>query len=186
MACENRSLSRVWMCRPAALAVALTCVLAVIADAQARRPSARRGAPLGPLTEMAISVGGTQYDARVDASCRLDEQATPASTRAYFAILYPWYGQRPPADQPQWRVTLEIRRSESPERYDQFALSFMDGNRSANIQTVAGSPRMGSGSVRVTRQGLGARFEVEGRSSQGEAIRATITCPRFRTTEAGG
>ena len=100
--------------------------------------------------------------------------------------MYPWFGYRPPADQPQWRFTLELRRSPSTTRYEQFVFSFQDGPRSATIQTVAGSSRMGSGTVRVTRRGAGTRFEVQGRSQEGEAIRATIDCPQFTGSEAAG
>jgi hypothetical protein len=172
--------------RIAATALVITCATLATVSAQRRSAPARRGPPQGPLTEMAITVAGAEYAARVDASCRLDDQATASNSRAYFAILYPWFGQVPPADQPQWRATLEIRRSASPEASDQFTFSFLDGATSATIQTVAGSPRMGSGTVQVTRQGAGARFEVEGRSREGDSVRAVITCPQFRTGEGGG
>ena len=71
--------------------------------------------------------------------------------------MYPWFGQRPPADQPQWRFTLEIRRNAAADTYPQFSFSFLDSAQSATIQTVDGSPKMGSGSVRVIRRDPGAR-----------------------------
>ena len=64
--------------------------------------------------------------------------------------------------------------------------SFLDGQRSGTIQTVAGAERMGNGTVRVTRQGAGARFEVEGRTKEGDAIRATIDCSTFQKSEGAG
>jgi hypothetical protein len=64
--------------------------------------------------------------------------------------------------------------------------SFHDGQRSGTIQTVSGSERMGSGSVRVTRHGTGARFDVEGRAKEGVPIRATIDCSTFQKTEGAG
>ena len=158
------------------------------ADA-ARAPARRgaRGAPAQPLTSASIALGDARYEGRVDAKCAVDEGATTTNTRAYLRAMYPWFGQRPPADQPQWRFTLELRRSPSTERYDQFVFSFQDGRTGGTIQTVAGSERMGSGTVRVTRRGGGARFEVQGRTREGDAVRATIDCPGFTGGgEAGG
>lgn len=148
---------------------------------------ARRGAPgaaRGALTSAAISLGGARYDGQVDADCHVDERATPGTTRAYFVVRYPWFGYRPPATEPQWRFDLAIRRGATPGVYDQFVFSFSDGPRSGVIQTVAGSQRMGSGTVRVTRHGAGARFDVVGRSEKGEPIRATIDCSAFQGSEA--
>jgi hypothetical protein len=97
--------------------------------------------------------------------------------------MYPWFGQRPAADQPQWRLNLDIRRSGRADSYDQFTFSFVAAAKSAIIQTVAGSARMGSGGVRVTRRNEGARFEVEGRSHHGETVRATIDSPNIQKSE---
>ena len=106
------------------------------------------------------------------------------ATRAHTSsVMYPWFGQRPPAGEPQWHLNLEIRRGAQTDSYDQFTFSFDDGTRSGTIQTVAGSPRMGSGTVRVTQRDAGARFDVEGRTNQGETIRATIDCPVFQRSE---
>jgi hypothetical protein len=131
-------------------------------------------------------VGKASYNADVDANCHVDERATAGNTRAYFVAMYPWFGQRPPADQPQWRFNLEIRRSAGAGSYDQFVFSFQDRAKSGTIQTVAGAERMGAGTVRVTRQGAGARFVVDGRSKEGDLIRATIKCPAFQQSEASG
>ena len=169
--------------------LAVAIATGAVSSAQSRTPSIRRGAPgapRGPLTDVRINFAGSEYTAQVDASCKIDEKATTANTRAYFSVMYPWFGQRPPADQPQWRLNLEIRRSTSPDAYEQFVFSFADGARSGTIQTVAGSERMGSGRVRVTRHGMGARFEVEGRTPTGEPVTALINCSRFQTIEGAG
>ena len=185
MSAKHTHTWRLGMGRMVMIGFALTGATTAVSSVQSR-PPVRRGAPQGPPTDVTVSIGGSEYAARVDARCRVDEKATASNTRAYFMVMYPWFGQRPPADQPQWRVNLEIRRSASPEGYDQFNFSFVDGARSATIQTVAGSPRMGSGSVRVTRHDMGARFQVEGRSNEGEPVRAVIDCPRFQPTEGEG
>ncbi|MCA1559722.1 MAG: hypothetical protein LC753_06660 [Acidobacteria bacterium] len=178
-----------WLRAIVGISVALTLASPTMLWGQSRNPPLRRGAPgapRGPLTDVSIAVGSAQYSASVDARCRLDERATPSNTRAYFVAMYPWFGQRPAADQPQWRVTLEIRRGASPDAYDQFVFSFLDGTKAATIQRVAGSPKMGNGTVRVTRHGAGARFDIAGRAKEGDAVRATIDCPQFQRGEEGG
>ena len=150
------------------------------------RRGARGAAPV-PLTDVAIALGSARYNASVDAHCAVDEKATTTNTRAYLTAMNPWFGQRPASGQPQWRFTLELRRSPSTDTYKQFVFAFNDGAKSGTIQTVAGSVRMGSGTVRVTRRaGAGARFEVNGRGKEGEVIRATINCPRFSGGESAG
>lgn len=153
-----------------------------------RSPSVRRGAPemIVPMTDVSISLGSTTTTGRVDAKCGVDEKATPTNTRAYFVLMYPWFGQPVPPDKPQWRFNLGIRRGTTSDASNQFTFSFLDGTRGATIQTVAGAERIGSGTVRVTRQGNGARFEVEGRTKQGVAVRATIVCSAFQRGETAG
>ena len=114
---------------------------------------------------------------------RPGERAAPGNRRAHFVVMDSWFGQRPPANQPQWHLNLEIRRGARADAYDQFTFSFQDGSKSGIIQTVAGSPTMGSGAERVPPTRRGARFDVEGRSSQGETHRATIDCPVFQKSE---
>lgn len=91
-------------------------------------------------------------------------RATTSNTRAYYVAMYPWFGQRVAPDKPQWRFNLEIRRGAGSEASDQFVFSFLNGQHSGTIQTVVGSERMGIGTVRVTRHGTGAHFDVEGRT----------------------
>ena len=148
----------------------------------------RRGSPgsVTPMTDVSITLGGATVTGPVDAQCKVDERATARNTRAYFVVMYPWFGQRVPPDKPQWRFTLEIRRGAESEASDQFVFSFLDGQRSGTIQTVAGAERMGSGKVRVTRHGSGALFDVEGRAKEGDSIRATIDCSAFQQSEGAG
>lgn len=150
--------------------------------------SVRRGAPgtVAPMTDVTITLGAATTSGRVDAKCGVDEKATPTNTRAYYVLMYPWFGQRVAPDKPQWRFNLEIRRGTTSEASNQFTFSFLDGNREATIQTIAGAGQVGTGTVRVTRQGSGARFEVEGQTKQGVPVRATIVCSAFQRGEAGG
>ena len=156
-----------------AMVTALPCA-SLAQDAR----SARRNAPGAavPMTEVSITSGGKTTSGRVDAKCGVDEKATTTNTRFYYVLMYPWFGQRVSPDQPQWRFNLSIRRGTKSDASSQFTFSFRDGRREAAIQTIAGSERMGSGTVRVERRGSGARFEVDGRTQDGVAVRATIVC----------
>ena len=136
-----------------------------------------------PMTEVSITLGTQTTAGSVDANCHVDERATAGNTRAYFVAMYPWFGQRVAPDKPQWRFNLEIRRGVRTDASDQFVFSFLDGSRSGTIQTVSGSERMGSGTVRVTRHGTGARFDVEGRTKEGAPLKATIDCSTFQKSE---
>ena len=150
----------------------------------ARRGAA--GAPAQPLTSVLVSLGGSRYTGDVDADCHVDPKATVGGPRAYYVLMYPWFGQRVAPDKPQWRLNLEVRRGAQADRYDQFVFSFLDGSRSATIQTVAGAERMGGGTVQVTRHGNGARFEVDGRSKEGAPLHAVVDCSQFQGNEGGG
>jgi len=164
--------------------IGLAMVVAIPAASQAQR----RGAPgsVVPMTDVSITLGGKTVTGRVDAKCGVDERATPRNTRGYFVLMYPWFGQRVAPDKPQWRFDLHIRRGTTTEASQQFVFSFSDGARSGVIQTVPGSERMGSGTVRVTRHGKGAKFEVEGRTKEGDPLRATIDCSEFQRGEVAG
>jgi hypothetical protein len=164
------------------LALAMTIVLPDASLAQ------RRGAPgaVVPMTDVSITLGEKTVTGRVDAKCGIDERATPTNTRGYFVLMYPWFGQRVAPDKPQWRFDLHIRRGTTSEASQQFVFSFSDGARSGVIQTVPGAERMGSGTVKVTRQGKGAKFEIDGRTKEGQPLRATIDCSAFQKGEAAG
>ena len=165
---------------PAVIALVMTVALPEVSLAQ------RRGAPgvVVPMTDVSITLGGKTVTGRVDADCHIDPRARAGNPRAYFIARYPWFGQRVAPDKPQWRFGLEIRRGTASEASDQFVFSFLEGQRGGTIQTVAGAEHMGSGTVRVTRHGNGARFDVEGRTEEGDALRATIDCSAFQKSEA--
>ena len=167
---------------PAVIALAMTMAVPDVALAQ------RRGAPgaIVPMTDVSITLGDKTVAGRVDAKCGVDERATPTNTRGYFVLMYPWFGQRVAPDKPQWRFDLHIRRGTTSEASQQFVFSFSDGDRSGVIQTVSGSGRMGSGTVKVTRHGKGAKFEIDGRTKEGQPLRATIDCAQFQKGEAAG
>jgi hypothetical protein len=168
--------------RVSAVALVMIVVIPGVSLAQ------RRGAPgsVVPMTDVSITLGDSTITGRVDAKCSVDEKAKPTNTRGYFVLMYPWFGQRVAPDKPQWRFNLAIRRGTTTEASEQFVFSFSDGRRSGVIQTVSGSERMGSGTVKVTRHGKGAKFEVEGRTKEGTSMRATIDCSEFQKAEAPG
>lgn len=176
---------------PLRLAVLAAMLLLAASPASAQRRSAtvRRGAPgatVTPSADASISLGASKYEGSVDASCTRDERARAGTGRAYYHILYPWFGARPAPGQPEWRFELNVIRPTRAGEFDRFMFHFQDGNRGGTIQNIPGSQRMGSGTVRVTPHGAGARFDVEGRSQNGEAIRATIDCASFPRSEGAG
>ncbi|HEU4720571.1 MAG TPA: hypothetical protein VFS59_04350 [Gemmatimonadaceae bacterium] len=173
------------------LAAVSTMLVAAASPASAQRRSAtvRRGAPgaaVTPTAEASITLGAAAYRGRVDANCTRDERAAAGSARAYYHIMYPWFGARPAAGQPQWRFELNVSRPTRPGTFERFMFHFEDGDRQGTIQNIPGSQRMGSGTVRVTPNGAGARFDVEGRSQNGDVIRATIECTSFPASEGAG
>ena len=174
------------------LCVTLAGVLLLAASplsAQRRAANVRRGAPGAPVTptaEASITLGSKQYQGSVDANCTRDERATATNGRFYYHIMYPWFGARPAPGQPQWRFELDVSRPTRSGSFDHFVFSFHDGARSGTIQNVANGTRMGSGTVRVTTHGAGARFDVQGRSKEGETITATIDCASFPRSEGAG
>ena len=180
--------------RPAPLLLVVASVGLLVlalspASAQRRAASARRGAPgaaVTPTAEASITLGTTRYAASVDANCTRDERATPTNGRFYYHIMYPWFGARPAPGQPQWSFELDVSRPTRPNEFKYFVFSFHDGAKSGTIQDVSGGKRMGSGTVRVTPHGAGARFDVEGRGQEGDAIRATIDCASFPASEGAG
>ena len=163
----------------------IACIALILWPAAAQ--AQRRGATpaKGPLTTATIVIGDKRYTGTVDAECGIDPRATANTTRAYYRAMYPWFGQRVAPDKPQWRFTLEVQRA-AGETHKHFNFSFLDGSTSATIQTVTYAAPMGDGTVRVTRQGAGARFEVRGKSKEGDSVSAVITCPAFPGSEAAG
>ena len=181
-------LSRASIVHLVTLAVLLV-LAATPASAQRRNPTVRRGAPGAPVTptaEATIALGSARYSGSVDATCTRDERARAGTARAYYHILYPRFGTRPAPGQPEWRLELNVPRSTGSGALDRFMFHFGDGARQGTIQNIPSSERMGSGTVRITPNGAGARFEVEGRSQKGETIRATIECSSFPRTEGAG
>jgi hypothetical protein len=170
------------------------CVLLLILaaaplSAQRRAASVRRDAPTAtvtPTADASIDVGSAHYAGSIDANCTRDERATATNGRFYYHIMYPWFGARPTPGQPQWQFELDLSRPSRPNVFDRFVFSFRDGATSGTIQNMGKANRMGSGTVRVTPRGAGARFDVTGRSQEGDVVRATIDCASFPKSEGAG
>ncbi|HEU4566378.1 MAG TPA: hypothetical protein VFS05_17065 [Gemmatimonadaceae bacterium] len=151
------------------------------ADAQQRRP--RPWAGLAVPTKVAVVVAGRRYESRVEAQCEFDERAAPGSPRWQWNVLYPPFGvQSTPAVVRAF--ALDIWRGRGGDATNRLSFSATVNGASYLIQTYGS--RIGQGTVRVTRPGAGARFEVEGRDAKGVSVRATIECERVRKPEATG
>ena len=119
------------LCMSAAAGLAVMVAVPSLSLAQ-RKPSGatgmsiRRGAPGVdvPMTDVSVTLGNQTVTGHVDADCHIDNRATPSNTRAYFVIMYPWFGQRVAPDKPQWRVNLEIRRGTTTEGLNSVSVEY--------------------------------------------------------------
>jgi hypothetical protein len=147
----------------------------------ARRARAWEG--LAVSTEVDVTFNGRRYDRKVEAQCEFDERATPGSPRVQWNVLFPPFGVTPePA--PLRKFSLAIWNPSSSGRAAPFSFAINANGESPMIQTY-GRPA-GSGTVRVRRDGPGAKFEVSGTDARGRKIAATIECSQVRKPEATG
>jgi hypothetical protein len=51
--------------------------------------------------------------------------------------------------------------------------------KSQRIATVKAAETAGTGSVRITNQGAGGRFDINGTTADGSAVRGYIACAKF-------
>ena len=164
-------------------------VLALLAAASASRVEgqrpARRSRPwdgLAVSTNVTVTVDGRRFERQVEAQCEFDERAARGASRWQWNVLFPPFGVRStPA--PLQSFSLAVWRARAGTDHPFSFAADVDG-ASPLIQTYGA--RSGSGTVRVTRRGAGARFEVAGRDGRGREVTATIECTQVRKPEAAG
>ena len=61
----------------------------------------------------------------------------------------------------------------------QFSLHRSEGEKTNEINTVEGSPKVGEGTVTLTEQGEGARFDINGKDQSGNDVKAQVTCTKL-------
>jgi hypothetical protein len=146
----------------------------------------RRARPwegLAVSTKADVTFNGRRYERTVEAQCEFDERATRGSARWQWNVLYPPFGLRSdPA--PLRSFALSIWNPAKGGAPAPFSFAIGADGESPMIQTY-GRPA-GSGSVRITRNGAGAKFHVSGVDARGRKITATIECAQVRKPEATG
>jgi hypothetical protein len=146
----------------------------------------RRARPwegLAVSTKADITFNGRRYERTVEAQCEFDERATPGSARWQWNVLYPPFGvKREPA--PLTSFALAIWNPAKAGAPAPFSFAIGADDESPMIQTY-GRPA-GSGTVRISRNGPGAKFDVSGADARGRKITATIECAQVRKPEATG
>lgn len=83
-------------------------------------------------------------------------------------------------------ASLTVWRPTTGNGPDQFSMAVSTASANHVINTVKGSPMVGSGSVTMHPAGEGAHFEVVGTDADGRSVRATFQCARFTEHQAEG
>ena len=188
---------------PAPLTLAVLAAVMIPASAHAqRRPSTggtvttptrsgvtvRRSKPwegLAVSTTIDATFKGKPYNRTVEAQCEFDDRATPGSARWQWNVLFPPFGVAtldPTA--PIRTFSLSIWNPASSAKPAPFSFSMDAGGELTLIQTYGRAE--GTGAVRVTRNGAGAKFYVAGTDRRGRKSTATIECSQVRKPEATG
>jgi hypothetical protein len=83
-------------------------------------------------------------------------------------------------------ITLTLWRPAGAAATEQVNLSVQDGNKSYKISTVKGGTVTGRATVAFTPSGAGGRFDIDGTTAEGVAIRGSIVCERITPLIAEG
>ena len=68
----------------------------------------------------------------------------------------------------------------------QFSLHHTQGSKTNEINTVEGAPIVGSGTVTITEQGEGVRFDINGKDQGGSDVKARVNCTKLVPLVAEG
>ncbi len=163
--------------RPLHVAVLLVSVTEV-GQAQAR---IQRGIPHEDSTRvtLALVVGGQHIDGANKGRC---VHAPVASI--YNTVAAMWSLDYQPA--PGRSINLTVWRPASGDSTPQITFSVYSGGKSERIATVKATKMEGKGTVQVTRKGAGGRFDIEGTTSGGAAVKGFIECEKFAAPVAAG
>jgi hypothetical protein len=182
--------------------LALLSLLAVssLAEAQRKAPPTGTVTPSSPSgrvvrraraweglavsTEIEATFNGRRYDRTVEAQCEFDERASPGSARWQWNVLFPPFGGVKVEPAPLTSFALAIWNPAKEGATVPFSFAMAADGESPMIQTY-GRPA-GSGTVRIKRDGTGAKFYVSGIDARGRKISATIECSQVRKPEATG
>lgn len=163
-------------------ALALVSLTASTAAAQVpRRPV--RVAPNSPEQSspvtLALAVGAQKYAETKPGQCKHAPQASIYNTPAKM-----WTVQYSPSSSSS--ISLTLWRPTGADATPQANLSVQDGTRRHEISTVKGGKMTGRVTVTFTPRGAGGRFEIDGTTADGVAIKGSIDCERITALVAEG
>ena len=142
---------------------------AITAQGQVRtRPSADDST----VVTLALAVGGARFEEAKRGRCVHAPQASIYGTMAAMSSV----GYAP---EPDRSVSFTVWRPMSGDTTAQLNFSAFTKGKSQRIDTVRGSGIVGKGSVRITKRGAGGRFDIEGTTGDGTAVRGYIECAKF-------
>jgi len=147
-----------------------------------RRTRAWEG--LAVSTEIEATFNGRRYDRTVEAQCEFDERASPGSARWQWNVLFPPFSGVKVEPAPLMSFALAIWNPGKEGAPAPFSFAMAADGESPMIQTY-GRPA-GKGTVRIKRDGVGAKFYVSGTDARGRKITATVECSQVRKPEAAG
>lgn len=156
----------------------ITLASASTAAAQVpRRPSGSTEPP-GQVT-LALAVGAQKYAETKPGQCKHAPQASIYDTPAKM-----WTVQYSPSSNSS--IALTLWRPTAANATEQVNFSVQNGAVSHHISTVKGGKVSGTATVTFTPRGAGGRFEINGTTADGVAIRGTIDCERITALTAEG
>ena len=124
------------------------------------------------VVTLALAVGGARFEEAKRGRCVYAPQASIYGTMAsMWSVSY-----APATDR---SLSFTVWRPMSGDTTAQLNFSVFSKGKSQRIDTVKGSEIVGKGSVRFTKRGTGGRFDIEGTTGNGAAVRGYIECEKF-------
>ena len=168
--------------RTLSVTFALISLTASTAAAQGPRRPARvqPNAPeqSSPVT-LALAVGAQKYAETKPGQCKHAAKAAIYNTPAMM-----WTVQYSPSSSSS--IALTLWRPTGADATPQVNLSVQDGSKSHQISTVKGGTVSGRATVTFIPKGTGGRFEIDGTTADGVAIKGSIDCARITALVAEG
>lgn len=152
----------------------------VAAEAQTvRRPSTGGGREDSTSVTLSLVVGSQRLDEVKKGRCTHAPQASIYGTlAAMWSVQYSSSSSR--------SLSLSVWRPQRGDSTAQMNLHISDGSATQRIATVKGTQTLGDGTVRVTKNGPGGRFDITGKTAEGAPVRGYIACEKFSAPMAVG
>ena len=147
-------------------------LLAASANSARAQVRARAAAEDSTVVTLALAVGGARFEEAKRGRCVHAPQASIYGTMAAM-----WLVNYAPV--PDRSVSFTVWRPMKGDTTAQLNFSAVTKGKSQRIDTVKGSETVGKGSVRITKRGAGGRFDIEGTTGDGAAVRGYIECEKF-------